>query len=70
VYAFRLGMGISAALAVLGGLVALVGIENPRRTVRCAECPGGALAGASADVAPAASTPTAVPSKAAATTPG
>jgi EmrB/QacA subfamily drug resistance transporter len=70
VYAFRLGMGISAALAVLGGLVALVGIENPRRTVRCAECPGGALAGASADVAPAASPPTAVPSKAAATTPG
>jgi EmrB/QacA subfamily drug resistance transporter len=70
VYAFRLGMGISAALAVLGGLVALVGIENPRRTVRCAECPGGALAGASADVAPAASKPAAVPAEAAASTPG
>jgi EmrB/QacA subfamily drug resistance transporter len=50
VHAFRLGVGIGAALAVIGGLVSLVGIENPRRRVPCAECPGGALAGASADV--------------------
>jgi EmrB/QacA subfamily drug resistance transporter len=51
VHAFRLGMGIGAALAILGGLVSLVGIENPRRKVKCADCPGGALAGASADAA-------------------
>jgi hypothetical protein len=44
VHAFRIGMGISAALVVLGGVVALVGIVNPRREVRCADCPGGALA--------------------------
>jgi hypothetical protein len=44
VYAFRVGMGISAALAILGGIVALVGIVNPRRDVHCADCPGGALA--------------------------
>ncbi len=43
VYAFRIGMGIGAGLAVLGGLVALIGIENPRRKVKCADCPGGAL---------------------------
>ena len=49
--AFRLGMGIAAGLAVLGGVVALVGIENPRRVVKCADCPGGALAGASRDTA-------------------
>jgi EmrB/QacA subfamily drug resistance transporter len=44
VYSFRIGMGISAALAILGGVVALLGIENPRRRVPCADCPGGALA--------------------------
>jgi EmrB/QacA subfamily drug resistance transporter len=51
VHAFRLGMGIGAGLAVLGGVVALIGIENPRRRVSCADCPGGALGGASADTA-------------------
>jgi hypothetical protein len=50
VYAFRIGLGIGAGLVVLGGVVALLGIENPRRRVSCADCPGGALAGASADV--------------------
>ena len=49
--AFRIGMGISAALAILGGVVALVGIENPRRRVECATCPGGALVGVSPDAA-------------------
>jgi EmrB/QacA subfamily drug resistance transporter len=43
VYAFRIGMGISGALAVVGGLIALVGIENPRRRVPCVECPAGAF---------------------------
>ncbi len=38
VYAFRIGMGVGAGLAVLGGIVALIGIENPRRRVRCADC--------------------------------
>jgi EmrB/QacA subfamily drug resistance transporter len=50
-HAFRFGMVIGALLAALGGLVALFGIENPRRKVACADCPGGALAGASADAA-------------------
>jgi EmrB/QacA subfamily drug resistance transporter len=30
VHAFRIGIGIAGLLAVLGGIVALVGIENPR----------------------------------------
>jgi EmrB/QacA subfamily drug resistance transporter len=51
VHSFRIGMGIAAGLAVLGGVVALIGIENPRRRVPCVECPGGALAGASVDAA-------------------
>jgi hypothetical protein len=51
VHAFRRGMVIAAVLAALGGLVALVGIENPRRKVPCADCPGGALAGAPVDAA-------------------
>jgi hypothetical protein len=30
--------------------VALIGIENPRRKVPCADCPGGALVGSNIDV--------------------
>jgi hypothetical protein len=51
VHAFHTGLIIAAVLALLGGAAALVGIENPRRRVPCVECPGGAFAGASADVA-------------------
>lgn len=50
VYAFRVSVVIAAALSVLGGLVSLVGIENPRRKVACTDCPGGALVAASADI--------------------
>jgi EmrB/QacA subfamily drug resistance transporter len=46
VSAFRLGMGIAAVLVAGGGLLGLVGLRNPRRDVKCADCPGGALAGA------------------------
>ena len=31
VHAFRIGIGIAGLLAILGGAVALVGIQNPRR---------------------------------------
>jgi hypothetical protein len=50
VHAFRTGMLIAAALAFLGGLASLIGIENPRRRVPSAECEGGPL-GLSADAA-------------------
>jgi hypothetical protein len=46
VSAFRLGMGIAAALVAGGGLLGLIALRNPRREVKCADCPGGALAGA------------------------
>jgi hypothetical protein len=49
--AFRLGLGIGGTVVILGGVVCLVGITNPRREVPCAECPGGALVGASQDAA-------------------
>jgi EmrB/QacA subfamily drug resistance transporter len=72
VSSFRLGMEIGAALAVLGGLIALLGIENPRRKVLAADCAGGALAGGSEDIAGGApQLPTAAPVGAAgAATPG
>jgi hypothetical protein len=45
VSAFRLGMGFSAALVALGGLLALVGLRNPRRSVEARDCAGGQLVG-------------------------
>jgi Na+/melibiose symporter-like transporter len=49
--AFHLGIGISAALVGVGGLFGLAGIRNPRRDVRCQDCPGGQFAGQPADAA-------------------
>jgi EmrB/QacA subfamily drug resistance transporter len=45
VHAFHVGIGISATLVTLGGLLGLAGIRNPRRLVRCEDCAGGQLAG-------------------------
>ncbi len=45
VHAFHVGVGISVILVALGGLLGLAGITNPRRVVRCADCPGGQFAG-------------------------
>jgi EmrB/QacA subfamily drug resistance transporter len=44
VHAFRLGVGIAGGLAILGGLIALVGITNTRTRVSSADRPGGAIA--------------------------
>jgi len=49
VSAFRLGMGVAAVLVAAGGVLGLVALRNPRREVKCADCPGGALAGAPAE---------------------
>lgn len=48
--AFHVAIGISGGLVVGGGLVSLAGIRNPRRKVAAAECPGGAICGASEDL--------------------
>ena len=45
VESFRLGIGIAAALVALGGIAGLIGIQNPRRRVEAASCPGGQLVG-------------------------
>lgn len=44
--AFHLGMGLSAALVGLGGLLGLAGIVNPRKNIHCEDCPGGQLVAA------------------------
>jgi EmrB/QacA subfamily drug resistance transporter len=49
--AFHVGIGVSGALVVAGGVISLAGIQNPRRKVAAAECPGGAICGASEEVA-------------------
>lgn len=51
VEAFHAGMLISAALVAAGGILGLAFVRNPRRSVPCAECPGGQLAGAPQEVA-------------------
>ena len=50
--AFRIGLGIGGVFVIAGGIVSLAGIENPRRKVACAHCPGGPLVGASEDAVP------------------
>jgi len=49
VHAFHVGILISALLVALGGLLGLAGIRNPRRVVRCEDCPGGQFAGQPVD---------------------
>jgi MFS family permease len=46
VAAFHLGMGISAVICIAGGLVAAVGVENPRRRTHAESSPAGAICGA------------------------
>jgi EmrB/QacA subfamily drug resistance transporter len=42
VAAFQMGIGCAAALVFLGGVMGLLGIRNPRREVKCADCAEGA----------------------------
>lgn len=51
VSSFHLVIAVCAALAALGGLVALGASRPSRRSVAAAGCPGGALCGASEDAA-------------------
>jgi EmrB/QacA subfamily drug resistance transporter len=49
--AFHLAVGIAAVLVGLGGALGLAGLVNPRREVKACDCPGGQLAGATAEAA-------------------
>ncbi|HZO37409.1 MAG TPA: DHA2 family efflux MFS transporter permease subunit [Solirubrobacteraceae bacterium] len=51
VHAFRVGIGISALLVGLGGLLGVAGIRNSRRVVHSEDCAGGQLVGQPCDVA-------------------
>ena len=46
---FAAGTLVMAILVAAGGVISAIGIVNPEREVKCAECPGGALAGATQD---------------------
>jgi hypothetical protein len=46
VEAFHFGIGFMAALTIIGGVVAGIGIRNPRRAIDAAGSPGGAICGA------------------------
>jgi EmrB/QacA subfamily drug resistance transporter len=46
VRAFHEAIVICAVLVAAGGIAGIVGITNPRRTVKAEQCPGGQLAGA------------------------
>jgi len=48
---YRVGTLAAAGLAILSGLISLAGIVNPRRIIAARGCPGGAICGASTDVA-------------------
>jgi EmrB/QacA subfamily drug resistance transporter len=50
VHAFRVADAIAAVLVASGGLIALAGIRNPRRSVAAELCPAGALCGASQEL--------------------
>jgi EmrB/QacA subfamily drug resistance transporter len=54
VHAFRVAMLITAALVAIGGALSAAGIRNPQRETHCADCPGGAVVGASRELEPAA----------------
>jgi hypothetical protein len=40
-HAYHVGIGVAAAMVGLGGVLGLAGIRNPRREVKCADCPQG-----------------------------
>jgi EmrB/QacA subfamily drug resistance transporter len=46
---FRMALAFAAVLLVTGGLIGLLAIRNPLRSVPCAGCPGGQLTGAPAE---------------------
>jgi EmrB/QacA subfamily drug resistance transporter len=49
--AFRLAIAIATGLVAMGGALGLAGLVNPRREVKACDCPGGQLAGATAEAA-------------------
>jgi len=50
-HSFKVGIAVAGCLVMLGGLIGVLGIRNPRRIVLAEECPGGPLVGASPDAA-------------------
>jgi EmrB/QacA subfamily drug resistance transporter len=51
-HAFHVAVLVTGALVAIGGVLSALGIENPKREVCAADCPGGAVVGASREVEP------------------
>jgi predicted MFS family arabinose efflux permease len=51
VRAFHEAIGICAALLAVGGVAGVLGITNPKRSVKAESCPGGQLVGSPAQAA-------------------
>jgi EmrB/QacA subfamily drug resistance transporter len=49
--AFRSAMLVAAGLMLAGGLISAAGLRDARRDMHCEDCPGGALVGASEELA-------------------
>ena len=49
-HAFHVAVLVTGALVAIGGVLSALGIENPQHEVCAADCPGGAVVGASREI--------------------
>jgi hypothetical protein len=50
-HGFHVAVIVTGVLVAVGGVLSALGIENPRREICAADCPGGSVVGASRELA-------------------